>query len=60
MLIFSSDILFLVALTSTVFIFSEFKKLFERRLETRLRSIKSDLDFVWHPIFSSGKAGRQD
>ncbi|XP_034252595.1 calcium-transporting ATPase type 2C member 1 isoform X2 [Thrips palmi] len=44
--LYFTDIVFLVALTSTVFIFSECKKLFERRLETRLRSIKSDLDFV--------------
>ncbi|XP_026289386.1 calcium-transporting ATPase type 2C member 1 [Frankliniella occidentalis] len=44
--LYLTDIIFLVALTSTVFIFSELKKLFERRMETRLRSIKSDLDFV--------------
>jgi hypothetical protein len=41
-----SDILFLVSLTSTVCIVSELKKLFERQVEKRHRSIKSDLDFV--------------
>jgi Ca2+-transporting ATPase len=41
-----SDILFLVSLTSTVCIVSELKKLLERQVEKRPRSIKSDLDFV--------------
>jgi hypothetical protein len=41
-----SDILFLVSLTSTVFIVSELKKLCERQVEKRHRSVKSDLDFV--------------
>ncbi|XP_023711698.1 calcium-transporting ATPase type 2C member 1 isoform X2 [Cryptotermes secundus] len=41
-----TDILFLVSLTSTVFIISEVKKLLERHLEKRHKSIKSDLDFV--------------
>lgn len=44
--LYLTDILFLTGLTSTVFIFSELKKLFERRMETRLQSIKSELDFV--------------
>jgi hypothetical protein len=38
--------LFLVSLTSTVFIISEVKKLLERHLEKRHKSVKSDLDFV--------------
>ncbi|XP_069688081.1 calcium-transporting ATPase type 2C member 1 isoform X1 [Periplaneta americana] len=41
-----TDILFLVSLTSTVFIISELKKLMERHLEKRHKSIKSELDFV--------------
>lgn len=41
-----TDILFLVSLTSTVFIVSELKKLFERQVEKRHRSVKSELDFV--------------
>lgn len=42
-----SDLAFLVALTSTVFFISEFKKLVERTLEKRAtRSTKSDLEFV--------------
>jgi P-type Ca2+ transporter type 2C len=41
------DILFLVTLTSTVFVVSEIKKLFERSLERRVyRKKHADLDFV--------------
>ncbi|XP_054285623.1 calcium-transporting ATPase type 2C member 1 isoform X2 [Macrosteles quadrilineatus] len=40
------DIVFLVSLTSTVFIFSEIKKLIERSCERRLRQPKSAMDFV--------------
>lgn len=42
------DLLFLVSLTSTVFIVSELKKWFERTIEQRMHKSKSDLDFVWH------------
>ncbi|KAK6617086.1 ATPase, P-type (transporting), HAD superfamily, subfamily IC [Polyplax serrata] len=43
----AGDLAFLVALTSTVFFISEFKKLVERTLEKRAtRSTKSDLEFV--------------
>ncbi|XP_055378481.1 calcium-transporting ATPase type 2C member 1 isoform X2 [Condylostylus longicornis] len=40
------DILFLVSLTSSVFIVSEFKKWFERAMERKLYKARSDLDFV--------------
>ncbi|KAK7791810.1 hypothetical protein R5R35_005115 [Gryllus longicercus] len=40
------DILFLVGLTSTVFIISEIKKFLERQMEKRQKSMKSELDFV--------------
>ncbi|XP_039284046.1 calcium-transporting ATPase type 2C member 1 isoform X1 [Nilaparvata lugens] len=40
------DIVFLVSLTSTVFIVSEFKKLLERQVERRRLAPKSSMDFV--------------
>lgn len=40
------DLLFLVSLTSTVFIVSELKKWFERAIEQRMHKSKSELDFV--------------
>ncbi|XP_037042305.1 calcium-transporting ATPase type 2C member 1 isoform X1 [Bradysia coprophila] len=40
------DLLFLVSLTSTVFIVSELKKWFERTIEQRMHKTKSELDFV--------------
>lgn len=42
----SSDLIFLIAVTSSVFIVSEFKKLFERTMERRSYRQKTDLDFV--------------
>lgn len=41
------DLLFLVTLTSSVFIVSEVKKWFERTMEQRMYKTKSDMDFVW-------------
>ncbi|XP_049777560.1 calcium-transporting ATPase type 2C member 1 isoform X1 [Schistocerca cancellata] len=41
-----TDILFLVSLTSTVFVVSELKKFMERHLEKRQKAFKSELDFV--------------
>ncbi|CAO1440295.1 unnamed protein product [Diamesa serratosioi] len=40
------DILFLLCLTSSVFIVSEFKKLFERTLDKRANRKRNELDFV--------------
>ncbi|XP_050296052.1 calcium-transporting ATPase type 2C member 1 isoform X1 [Anthonomus grandis grandis] len=40
------DMAFLVALTSSVWIFSEFKKLFERLLEKRCKGKKTPLEYV--------------
>lgn len=40
------DLLFLVTLTSSVFIVSEVKKWFERYMERRMYRVKTDLDFV--------------
>lgn len=40
------DILFLLSLTSSVFIISELKKWFERTLERRMNKTKTELDFV--------------
>ncbi|KAL1505606.1 hypothetical protein ABEB36_005134 [Hypothenemus hampei] len=40
------DMAFLVGLTSSVWIFSEFKKLFERLLEKKCRGKKSPLEYV--------------
>lgn len=40
------DLVFLVSLTSTVFIVSELKKWFERAIEQRMHKTKSELDFV--------------
>ncbi|XP_075225467.1 secretory pathway calcium atpase isoform X2 [Lycorma delicatula] len=40
------DMIFLVSLTSTVFIVSEIKKLLERQLERRRHAPKSSMDFV--------------
>lgn len=42
------DIFFLVSLTSSVLIVSEVKKWFERTMERKMYSTRSDLDFVWH------------
>lgn len=40
------DLLFLVSLTSSVFIVSELKKLFERTIERRMHKNRPELDFV--------------
>lgn len=40
------DLLFLVSLTSSVFIVSELKKWFERVMERRMYRKRSELDFV--------------
>lgn len=40
------DLLFLVTLTSSVFIVSEVKKWFERTMEQRMYKTKSEMDFV--------------
>lgn len=40
------DLLFLVTLTSSVFIVSELKKWFERTMERRVYKTKTELDFV--------------
>lgn len=40
------DIIFLVTLTSSVFIVSELKKYFERAMERRTHRKRPDLDFV--------------
>ncbi|XP_055318716.1 calcium-transporting ATPase type 2C member 1 isoform X6 [Sitodiplosis mosellana] len=40
------DLLFLVTLTSSVFIVSEVKKWFERTMEQRMYKTKTDMDFV--------------
>lgn len=40
------DLLFLVSLTSSVFIVSELKKWFERTMERRVYKTKTELDFV--------------
>ncbi|XP_046396108.1 calcium-transporting ATPase type 2C member 1 isoform X1 [Ischnura elegans] len=42
----AGDMLFLVSLTSTVFIFSELKKFVERHFDQRHRRVKPDMDFV--------------
>lgn len=42
----AQDLLFLVTLTSSVFIVSEVKKWFERAMEQRMHKSKSDMDFV--------------
>lgn len=49
-----TDIVFLVVLTSSVFVVSELKKYFERAMERRMMRKRSDLDFVWQ----SSSAGR--
>lgn len=41
------DLVFLVTLTSSVFIVSEVKKWFERTMEQRMYKTKADMDFVW-------------
>lgn len=41
-----TDIVFLVVLTSSVFVVSELKKYFERAMERRMMRKRSDLDFV--------------
>jgi Ca2+-transporting ATPase len=41
-----TDILFLVVLTSSVFIVSELKKYFERAMDRRIMKKRTDLDFV--------------
>lgn len=46
------DLLFLVSLTSSVFIVSEFKKWFERTMERRMYKSKTELDFVWQSMGS--------
>lgn len=40
------DLIFLILLTSSVFIVSEFKKWFERTMEQRMYKTKTELDFV--------------
>ena len=51
------DILFLLTLTSSVFIVSELKKYFERAMDRRAVKKHSDLDFVWQ---SQSHAGRKN
>lgn len=46
------DLLFLVSLTSSVFIVSELKKWFERTMERRMYKSKTELDFVWQSMGS--------
>lgn len=41
------DLVFLITLTSTVFIVSELKKWFERSMERKIFKTKPELDFVW-------------
>jgi Ca2+-transporting ATPase len=41
-----SDIVFLITLTSSVFIVSELKKYFERAMDRRAKKKHRDLDFV--------------
>lgn len=40
------DLVFLVTLTSSVFIVSELKKWFERSMERKIHKTRPDLDFV--------------
>lgn len=46
------DLLFLVILTSSVFIVSEFKKWFENTMERRMYKSKSEMDYVWQSMGS--------
>lgn len=50
------DIIFLITLTSSVFIVSELKKYFERAMDRRAVKKHTDLDFVWQ---SESHAGRK-
>lgn len=53
----SGDIVFLLVLTSSVFVVSELKKYFERAMDRRAVKKHSDLDFVWQ---SEPHAGRKN